>query len=184
MRSRWVRGITGAAAALGLVLTTNLGAAGDCCGASAGDARRCPMHVKGGMRGAQQQDMQTLHRLLNDHDKIRRQVMNLPNGIHTVTRSDDAAIVQALTTHVAAMTKRLHEGQPIHARDPLFAEIFRNAHHIKVSVAPLPDGVHVIETSDDPYTVTLLQEHAGVVNLFVERGMSEMHQDHAVPKRP
>jgi hypothetical protein len=134
--------------------------------------------------GDAQGDMQVFHRLLANREKIRREAANLPNGIDTVTRSDDAEVARILKTHVAAMVKRLEDGRPIHEGDPFFAEVFRNAAHISVKVEPLADGVHVIETSDDPYTVKLLQEHAGIVNLFLERGMSEMHRDHPVPARP
>jgi hypothetical protein len=131
-----------------------------------------------------QADMQVFHRLLANREKIQREVVNLSNGIDTVTRSDDPEIAGILKTHVAAMATRIQDGRAIHARDPLFAELFRNAKHVAVKVEPLANGVHVVETSDDRYTVTLLQQHAGVVNLFIERGMSEMHRDHPVAKQP
>jgi hypothetical protein len=137
-----------------------------------------------GMKPGMQGDMQRLHQLLANRDKIQREVRNLPNGIDTVTRSSDAGVAQTLKTHVASMVRRLEDGRPIRMRDPLFAEIFRNAEHISVKVEPLEDGVRVIETSDDPFTVKLLQAHADVVNLFIERGMSEMHRNHAVPAKP
>jgi hypothetical protein len=137
----------------------------------------------GGMDGAQQ-DMQVFHQLLQYRETITRQVSMLPNGIESFTRSSDPHVAALLKTHVAAMAKRLEEGRPIHARDPLFAEVFRYAKQMKVTVQPLEDGVHVVETSDDPYAARLIQEHAGVLNLFIERGMSEMHRDHALPAKP
>lgn len=42
-------------------------------------------------------------------------------------------------------------------------------------------GVRVIETSEEPYVVTLIQAHAEVVSRFVERGFQEARLNHAVP---
>jgi hypothetical protein len=42
--------------------------------------------------------------------------------------------------------------------------------------------VKVVETSDDPYTVKLIQAHAQVVSLFVEKGFPEAAKNHEVPK--
>lgn len=188
-----------AVAVVGLVgfSARDLAAAGQCCGGACAKQQQPSQGAQGmrgmsdmpGMRGMPgmadaQRDMQDFHRLLANREKIRREVVNLSNGIDTVTRSDDAEVGRVLKTHVAAMAKRIEDGRAIHARDPLFAEVFRNAKHIAVKVEQLADGVHVVETSSDPYTVTLLQEHADVVNLFLERGMSEMHRDHPAPKRP
>jgi hypothetical protein len=128
------------------------------------------------------EDMQLFHYLLANRDKITREVKNLPNGIDTVTRSDDPEVAARLKAHVASMLKRMEEGRPIHARDPLFAELFRNAKKVTVSLQPFLEGVHVVETSDDEYTVRLLHEHGRVVNLFIKNGMREMHRDHPVPR--
>jgi hypothetical protein len=45
------------------------------------------------------------------------------------------------------------------------------------------DGVRVIETSDDPYVVKLLQTHAEVVSAFIANGRSEMMKNHPLPPR-
>jgi hypothetical protein len=154
---------------------------GGCMGSG---AQGCTGPSAQGMRQGMPSDMQVLHQLFMRRDTIQRQVTHLSNGIESVTRSSDPAVAALLKTHVAAMAKRLEDGRPIHLRDPLFAEVFSHARDIKVTVEPITDGVHVIETSDDPYAATLIQQHAGVVNLFIERGMSEMHQNHPVPPQP
>jgi hypothetical protein len=128
-------------------------------------------------------DMQLFHYLLANRHKVTREVKYLADGIETLTQSSDPEVAARLKAHVASMAARMERGRPIHARDPLFAEIFRNAKHVTIHVDPLETGVRVVETSDDAYTVKLLHEHARVVNLFIERGMSEMHRDHPVPKR-
>jgi hypothetical protein len=127
-------------------------------------------------------DMELFHYLLANRDKITREVKNLPNGIDTVTQSDDPEVAAKLKAHVASMLKRMEERRPIHARDPLFAELFRNADKVTAKMESFAEGVRVIETSDDEYTVKLLHEHGRVVNLFIKNGMQEMHRDHPVPR--
>jgi hypothetical protein len=127
-------------------------------------------------------DMELFHYLLANRDKITREVTNLPNGIDTMTRSGDPEVAAKLKAHVASMLKRMEEGRPIHARDPLFAELFRNAKKVTVKYEPFAEGVHVVETSEDDYTVKLLHEHGRVVSLFIKNGMQEMHRDHPVPR--
>jgi hypothetical protein len=150
--------------------------------AARGDAQ---MPMRGGMGDpSHQADMQVFHDLLEHRAKITRTVTNLPNGIDTLTLSDDPVVAGKLRGHVASMTKRMEENRPIHLRDPFFAEMFRQAKHVTIKVEPVPTGVRVIETSDDPYTVTLLQEHARIIELFLKNGMAEMHKNHEVPRRP
>jgi len=48
-----------------------------------------------------------------------------------VTESKNPEVTRLLQTHVAAMLARVKEGRPIHQRDPLFAELFKNADRIE-----------------------------------------------------
>jgi hypothetical protein len=81
------------------------------------------------------------------------------------------------------MHKRLKEGRPIHMRDPLFREIFRNADKIKMTIAKTKKGVKVSETSEDPYVVKLIQAHAVVLDQFLAKGHEEVRKNHSVPPR-
>ena len=139
----------------------------------------------GGRHGdpSHQADREIFHFLLEHRADIRRTVTPLPNGVETLTESDDPTVVAKLQTHVQAMARRVEEQRPIHRRDPLFAEIFRHADKIKMQLTPTPQGLKVLETSDDPYVVQLIQAHAEVVNLFVKNGWSEMRKDHPLPVR-
>jgi hypothetical protein len=141
---------------------------------------------KGGRFGkdaAHQADMELFHFLLDHRKEITRQVTNLPNGIETLTESDNPMVVEKLQAHVESMYKRMEEKRPIHARDPLFAEIFRNADKIKMKLEKTKKGVKVIETSEDAYVAKLIQAHAEVVNLFLKNGRAEMMKNHALPDR-
>ena len=142
-------------------------------------------HGGRGMRGdgAHAADMQVFHQLFEHRREISRQVTARADGIETVTESTNPVVTRLLQTHVAAMLARVRQGRPIHQRDPLFAELFRNADRIEARHELTTGGVRVIETSTDAYVVKLLQAHAEVVSAFLANGMAEMRKDHAVPPR-
>ena len=48
-----------------------------------------------------------IHALLINHDRIKRTVTNLPDGIRTVTESDDPQIAAVIKTHVTEMGQRV-----------------------------------------------------------------------------
>jgi hypothetical protein len=135
------------------------------------------------MDATAQADMQVFHQLVDNRDKITRTVTARPDGIESVTESDDPAIAKLIQTHVEAMAARVKEARPIHLRDPLFAEVFKHADKIAVKMEPTPHGLKVIETSSDAYVVKLIQAHAEVVSLFLKNGREEMMKNHAVPER-
>jgi hypothetical protein len=152
------------------------------------DGRGCPGmrgHGGPGMMGdsAHATDMQVFHKLFDHRTEIKRQVRLLQDGVETVTESTKPEVTQLLQTHVAAMLARVQEGRPTHQRDPLFAELFKNADRIEARHELTTGGVRVIETSKDAYVVKLLQAHAEVVSAFLANGMSEMMKNHPVPPR-
>ena len=138
-----------------------------------------------GMMGdaAHAADMQLFHQLFDHRTEIERQVIAREDGIETVTESKNPEVTRLLQTHVAAMLARVKEGRPIHQRDPLFVELFKNADRIEARHELTPGGVRVIETSKDAYVVKLLQAHADVVSAFLANGMPEMMKNHPVPPR-
>jgi hypothetical protein len=125
-------------------------------------------------------DHDTLHFLLSNRDGIRRTVTNTPDGVETVTESDDPDVVARIREHVAAMHRRLLDGDPIHMRDPLFAAIFERADEIHMEMGPTPNGIQVRETSSDPEVVALIQRHAEVISLFLENGHDEARRNHEI----
>jgi hypothetical protein len=141
-------------------------------------------HGMGGMMGpgmmgmahdsATMAQLRVIHTLFVNHDRIKRTVTNLPNGIRTVTESDDPQIAALLKTHVADMMKRVGAGDdpglPIES-DALHS-IFRDKDKISTSVETTANGIVVVQTSDDPKAVAALQEHAAQVTDFAEEGMA------------
>lgn len=137
---------------------------------------------RGGMMGENRmQDMQTIHALFAEHKKINRTIKNIDKGVETITESDDPKVQAMIKEHVAAMYKRLANKQMIRGWDPLFAELFKHADKIKMEMTTTSKGIKVVETSDDPYVVKLIQSHAVGVSEFVKEGMSSMHKEHPLP---
>ena len=138
-----------------------------------------------GMMGdeAHAADMQLFHQLFAHRSEITRHVVMRPDGIETVTESTNPDVTRLLQTHVTSMLARVKDGRPIHQRDPLFAELFRNADKITAAYEATTRGVRVVETSNDSYAVKLLQAHAEVVSAFMANGPSEMMKNHPVPIR-
>ena len=128
-------------------------------------------------------DMQLFHQLFEHRTEIERHVSAREDGIETVTESRNPEVTRLLQTHVASMLARVQDGRPIHQRDPLFVELFKNADRIDARHELTTGGVRVIETSTDAYVVKLLQAHAEVVSAFLANGMSEMMKNHPVPPR-
>lgn len=126
-------------------------------------------------------DMQTIHALFADHQKITRTVKKISNGVETITESDDPKVQAMIAEHAWAMQKRLENKQPIRLWDPLFVELFKNADKIRMEIVKTPKGVKVVETSDDAYVVKLIQSHAAGVSEFVAEGMAVMHKEHPLP---
>jgi uncharacterized protein len=140
--------------------------------------------MMGSMMGGGMADMGTIHSLFAQSGTIRRTVKILPNGIEALTESSDPQTAGLLQEHVAAMKTRLEKNQPIRQGDPLFAALFQNADKIVISVTATERGVRVVETSEDAYTVKLLQSHAQAVSDFIKNGMAGMHTFHPAPPRP
>ncbi|MBB6054029.1 hypothetical protein [Armatimonas rosea] len=136
-----------------------------------------------GMMNGGMADMGTIHSLFAQSGTISRTVKILPNGIEALTESSDPQTVGLLQEHVAAMKTRLEKNQPIRQGDPLFAALFQNADKVVISVTATERGVKVVETSEDAYTVKLLQSHAQAVSDFIKNGMAGMHTFHPVPPR-
>ena len=127
------------------------------------------------------EDHEVFQFLLTNHSKIKRTVKVLPNGVETLTESESPEIATKIKEHVEWMSVRIKETQPIRMRDPLFAEIFKHTDKITMKHDDTEKGVRVIETSDDPAVVKLIQAHATVVSGFVERGFAEAMKNHPVP---
>lgn len=67
--------------------------------------------------------------------------------------------------------------------DPLFRELFKHADKIEMQIQNLENGVLVIETSEDPQVVELIQQHANrAVSEFAAQGMKRAMQPTPLPE--
>lgn len=124
----------------------------------------------------------TIHALLADHEAIERRVVDRPDGVETWTESDDPEVAARIRVHVRQMRDRLESGRPMRRWDPLFAAIFAHADAIEMTIEDTPQGVRVVETSEDPEVVALIRQHAHrAVSEFVERGMDRAHEPTPLP---
>ncbi|HEX9241758.1 MAG TPA: hypothetical protein VF875_04895, partial [Anaeromyxobacter sp.] len=125
-----------------------------------------------GMMGGSMKEMSAIHGLLSDHTKIQRSVEDIPNGVRTVTTSEDPEVAALIREHVWQMKERIEQGRPIRQMDPLFRELFKNHEHIHIAIENVQGGVRVTETSDTPRVTPLIRQHARrAVSEFVAEGM-------------
>jgi hypothetical protein len=121
-------------------------------------------------------DMDLVLDLLANNTKIRRTVTMLPDGIRTVTESDDPQVAQAIKTHVASMSKRLGDGREFNIFSNTLPVLFKNRDKINSMIETTDRGSVVTRTSNDAKVVAALQGHAGEVTELVQDGMAAMRR--------
>ena len=138
-------------------------------------------HMMGGTHeyaGSAAAEMQVIHMLLANHERIARTVTNLPDGIRTVTESDDTAIAALLKQHVGSLEARLREPGELDLpmQSDALKAIMRERAAVRSTVELTAKGVIVTQTSADAATVAALQQHAEEVSRMVEGGMEALHE--------
>jgi predicted methyltransferase len=121
-------------------------------------------------------DMGLVMDLVHNNTKIKRTVTNLPDGIKTVTESDDPQVAQAIKTHVASMSGRLKDGREFNIFSTTLPVIFDNADKIKSVVEMTDKGAVVIQTTADAKVAVALQAHATEVTELVQEGPAAFHR--------
>jgi hypothetical protein len=121
-------------------------------------------------------DMGLVQELVMNHTKIKRTVTNLPDGIRTVTESDDPQVAQTIKAHVASMSQRLKDGREFNIFSTTLPVLFENREKIKSVVEVTGKGSIVTRTSTDPKVVAALQGHAAEVTELVQEGMVAMRR--------
>jgi hypothetical protein len=141
------------------------------------------MGMGGGMMGmnhgsATASEHQDIGTMLFNNDRIRRTVTNLPDGIRTLTESDDPQMAEVIKRHVAEMGKRVEEGRDpgLPIESPALHQIFRDKDKIKSTYEVTEKGIVVVQTSTDASAVKALQEHAAEVTDLANRGMVAAHE--------
>ena len=119
-----------------------------------------------------------LREMFFNHDRIKRTVTNLPDGIRTVTESDDPQLAATIKKHVSEMGKRVEEGRDpgLPIETPALHAIFRHKDKVKSTYEVTEKGVIVVQTSTDADAVKALQDHAAEVTDLAQRGMVAAHE--------
>ncbi len=119
-----------------------------------------------------------IRELFFNHDRIKRTVTNLPDGIRTVTESDDPQVAEVIKKHVAEMGQRVEEGRDpgLPIESPALHSIFRDKDKIKSTYEVTEKGIIVVQTSTDASAVKALQDHAAEVSDLAQRGMVAAHE--------
>jgi hypothetical protein len=122
--------------------------------------------------------MRTGMELFMRHKEIRRSVIELPNGIHAVTESDDPQTAALIQAHVSEMYRRLDRNRAFsYPMSRSVPAMFANSARYRRKLTATPKGVAVSETSNDPAMVAIIRQHARELNGFVREGMPAMMRD-------
>ncbi|MGH7680035.1 MAG: hypothetical protein ACRENU_16320 [Gemmatimonadaceae bacterium] len=152
-------------------------------GAQAPVQGRGRMGMGAGMMGmahdsATMAQMQVIHELVVNNERITRTVTNLPNGIRTVTTSDDPRIAGLVKEHTLTMLERVARGDDpgLPMESPALKAIFVGKDKIRTTTDTTATGIVVVQMSADSAVVAALQQHAAEVTDLVRRGMVAMHE--------
>jgi len=123
-------------------------------------------------------EVNDLKTIFKNHKEIKRTVTNLDNGIKTETYSDIEEIRAAIINHVTLMVTRIQENRnpKVLIQSPTLDKLFNNYDKIETSIELTDTGIAVIQISEDPKVVNLLQTHASEINDMVEKGMRAIHE--------
>jgi hypothetical protein len=121
-------------------------------------------------------DMAIVMNLVHEHSRIRRTVTRMPDGIRTVTESDDPRIAREIKVHVASMSGRLESGKEFNIFSITLPVIFDNAKSIKSAIEYTGAGAIVTRTATDPKVVAALHAHADDVSELVKEGPVAFHR--------
>ena len=124
------------------------------------------------------QEVNDLKNIFTNHKKITRNVTNVPNGIKTITFSQDEKVRESIINHVSMMTTRMAENKnpEVMIQSPTLTELFKYYDQIETELEVTDTGIAVIQTSENPEVVKLLQTHASEISDMVDRGMQAIHE--------
>lgn len=116
--------------------------------------------------------------MFRNFQTITREVVELPNGIRTVTRSSDEDVMAELVSHVVGMIGRVErdDDPEIVIQSPTLDIFFARGGAIVSEIDVTDQGIVVVQTSDDPEVVAALYLHAAEVSEMAERGMQAVHE--------
>ncbi|MBV0911315.1 hypothetical protein KTJ87_02910 [Rhodobacteraceae bacterium ASV31] len=135
--------------------------------------------VMPGLRGrdATPEESAEMAALFRRFEDLRRAVELLPNGIRTVTGTDDPDLMAILASHVTGMIGRVEDGRDpqVFIQSQTLGIFFERPEAIVTEITLTDVGIAVVQTSQDPEVVAALHAHAAEVTDMVDRGMEAVH---------
>ncbi len=133
-----------------------------------------------GLRGedVSEEETREMAEMFRQFPQISREVTNLPNGIRTVTYSEDEELMGIIVSHVVGMINRVEDGRDpgVFIQSPTLDIFFQRRDRLKTEIETTAEGIVVVQTSDDPELVAALHAHAAEVSDMVARGMMAVHE--------
>lgn len=133
-----------------------------------------------GLRGKDttQAEFEEMRAMFMKHRAMTRSVTNLPDGIRTVTETDDVELRPKLVSHVVGMIARMQgkRNPEVIIQSATLNPLFERGDAIKTQMEMTAKGIIVTQTSTDPEVVQLLQTHAAEVSDLAARGMAAVHE--------
>ena len=123
-------------------------------------------------------EVNDLKALFINHKLLDRRIEPLPNGIRTITETDDETLRAALVNHVSMMLTRIEDGRNPHVmiQSPTLDKLFAVHDKINTEIEMTDRGIAVVQTSNDTAVVAALQTHAAEVSDMAARGMEAVHE--------
>jgi len=124
-------------------------------------------------RGSDEQhlkDQALFKALLKEHDSLKRETINIENGIISTTTAQNPELVKVLQKHVVGMEQRFGMGRAIRSWDPLFVALFQYKDEISMTYRNVPNGVEATLTTENPKLIELIQCHDQTLHGFVNEG--------------
>jgi len=134
-----------------------------------------------GLTAVEESARSTIQNLVNNRDKIARDVSTNGNLITTQTTSTDATVAGWLQEHVAFMKSRVEANQQVRAWDPFFVALFEHRNEWDGVLTNLDSGVKVDLSASTECGQDLIEGHTALVSRFISVGQAEVQASHDVP---
>ncbi len=130
--------------------------------------------------------MRVMHAMMTTPARFRRTVTNLPNGVRTLTESDDAGARRLLHAYVAGVEATVHTSHHPTAAAPRATDSAMPVDGLPVRriAAHALGGMMITETSTDAPTVTMVQRRAGDLTGPLGHDMASMHARMVTHSKP
>lgn len=119
-----------------------------------------------------------IHTLFDNHTQVHRTLTLTADGYEALTESTNSHVATALQAHVRQMQERLDSGLAARRWDPAFAEYRSYYDKIDIVIEPTDRGVKVVAHGQTPDAIKVAQNHAKVIDEFVQDGWEAHDRSH------